>query len=67
MKDRLSENIMEVMNRAGEPLETAEIISMVSATRTKVLYRLRNIRGSLLIKGKAVGSGKQAWIWWAGK
>ncbi len=63
--DRLSNKILEIINRSGEPLETTEIIALLKGeTRVKVLYRLNNLRGDSLIRGKRVGSGKGVWIWW---
>ena len=62
--DSLKQRILEVVTQANEPLETAEILSIVGSTRVKVLYRLNMLRGETRIKGKAVGSGKGTWIWW---
>ena len=36
-------------------------------TRTKIFYRLNNLRGEGLIKGKFIGSGKGVWVWWGSK
>jgi len=52
-----------------EPLETKEIQKELGGiikdvTRTKLFYRLNNLRGEGLIKGKLVGAEKGAWIWW---
>ncbi len=64
-KDKISQKILEAINKADEPLETIEIISLIkNSTRTKIMYRLYGLRGDALIKGKQVGSGKGAWIWW---
>ena len=64
-KDKISKRILEIVNKAGEPLETKEIeLILKDITRTKILYRLHNLRGEGLIIGKAVGSGKGGWIWW---
>ena len=63
--DNISQKILDIINKAGEPLETKEIeLILKNITRVKVLYRLNNLRGDGLIKGKPVGSGKGAWIWW---
>lgn len=65
-RDHLQEQILSLLATAFEPLETREIIEQLpKATRIKVLYRLNLLRGDGAIKGKAVGSGKGAWIWWA--
>ncbi len=69
MQDNLKEKILEVISDAGEPLETKEIQttlkkSLKNVTRTKVFYRLTNLRGERLIEGKFVGPGKGVWIWW---
>jgi len=63
--DKLSEKLLKILKKAGEPLETREIeLILKNETRTKILYRLNNLRGEALIKGKTVGSGKGTWIWW---
>lgn len=62
--DKLSGKILDTVKRSEEPLETTEIISQVHDTRTKVIYRLYQLRGDGLVKGKQVGSGKKTWIWW---
>ncbi|MFC1697305.1 hypothetical protein ACFL1H_03160 [Nanoarchaeota archaeon] len=63
--DKISRNILKILDEKGEPLETKEIeLSMKSVTRTKILYRLSYMRGEGLIRGKVVGSGKGTWIWW---
>lgn len=63
--DILSKKVLEIIQKSKEPLETVEITQVLKAdTRSKILYRLINLRGDALIKGKQVGSGKQTWIWW---
>jgi len=63
--DTISKNIIRILKKADEPLETREIeIILKVISRVKVLYRLHYLRGEGLIKGKPVGSGKGAWIWW---
>ena len=63
--DKISKDILRILDKAGEPLETKEIeLVLKNVTRIKVLYRLNNLRGEGLIKGKPVGSGKGTWIWW---
>ena len=63
--DRISRKILEILNKAEEPLETKEIeLILKNVSRVKVLYRLNNLRGEGMIRGKQVGSGKGAWIWW---
>ena len=67
--DKLTEITLKVIDKTNEPLETKEIGEMVSkqikgVTRTKLFYRLNNLRGEGLIKGKFVGPGKGVWIWW---
>jgi len=64
-KDKTIETILEVINNSSEPLETKEIEEKLSEeTRAKILYRLRDLQGRGLIKGKMVGAGKGTWIWW---
>ena len=63
--DKISNDILELLNKHDLPLETKEIESLLNnVTRVKVLARLNNLRGEGLIKGKNVGSGKGCWIWW---
>ena len=66
-EDVISRKILKILAEAGEPLETKEIETLLKETRVKVLYRLNLLRGDGLIKGKPVGSGKGAWIWWHSK
>ena len=63
--DALSKKILELVRDSDEPFETMEIVSKIKdTTRMKILYRLYLLRGDDKIKGKQVGSGKGAWIWW---
>jgi repressor of nif and glnA expression len=63
--DALTISILDILSKSNEPLETKEIeLILKNVTRTKILYRLNNLRGESLIKGKQVGSGKGTWIWW---
>ena len=66
--DSESKTILRVIGSAKEPLETKEIgKKLKKISRTKILYRLNNLRAEGHIKGKQVGSGKRTWIWWKGK
>jgi len=66
--DKISNRILKILREVDEPLETKEIEELLpKETRTKILYRLNNLRGEGLIKGKVVGSGKGTWIWWVVK
>ena len=62
--DEITNKILEVIKNSEEPLETKEIVRELDETRTKILYRLRELRGEGLIRGKIVGAGKGTWIWW---
>ena len=69
MIDPISEAALDIIKEAGEPLETKEIQERLEdfikgVTRTKLFYRLTNLRGDGVIKGKFVGPGKGVWIWW---
>jgi len=65
MENELAKKILEIINNSNEPLETKEIEKKLKGySRTKILYRLQNLRGEGLIKGKSVGPGKGVWIWW---
>jgi len=64
-KDKESESILRIIKESKEPLETKEIGEKIkNITRTMIFYRLNNLRGDSLIRGKQVGSGKGTWIWW---
>ena len=68
MADKLEERILSILSTANEPLETTEVEkSFPSESRSKIMYRLNNLRGSGKLKGKQVGSGKGTWIWWVVK
>lgn len=63
--DEITDKILEVINSSEKPLETKEIEEKIpDETRTKILYRLRELRGEGLIGGKMVGAGRGTWIWW---
>ena len=69
MLDSIAKAILNVITKSEEPLETKEIqekleASIKDVTRTKLFYRLTNLRGDGLIKGKFIGPGKGVWIWW---
>ena len=65
LKDKTLETIITLINNSNEPLETREIEEKLpKETRTKILYRLRDLQGQGRIKGKMVGAGKGTWIWW---
>jgi DNA-binding Lrp family transcriptional regulator len=65
MQNGLSKKILQIIESAGEPLETKEVEGKLKEfSRTMILYRLNNLRGDGLIKGKRVGPGKGVWIWW---
>lgn len=64
-KDKLTETIQGIINNSNEPLETKEVkAKMPEGTRTKILYRLRELRAEGLIEGKRVGASRGSWIWW---
>lgn len=64
-KDKDSDRILKIIKESQEPLETKEIeIKIKDITRTKIFYRLSNLRADNLIKGKQIGSGKGTWVWW---
>jgi hypothetical protein len=67
--DKATEAILKTVRQAGEPLETKEVEARVAAlvkdvSRSKMLYRLQNLRADAKIHGKFVGPGKGVWIWW---
>jgi len=63
--DKISKKILDIINESEEPLETKEIeLILRKVTRVKILYRLNYLRGEGMIKGKPIGSGKGAWVWW---
>jgi repressor of nif and glnA expression len=64
-KDKILEAIITIIGNSNEPLETKEIEEKLpKETRAKILYRLRDLQGEGLIRGKIVGAGKGTWIWW---
>jgi predicted transcriptional regulator len=68
MKDKESEMILKTVESSKEPLETREIEGKLkNLSRSKILYRLNNLRAEGLIKGKSIGAGKGNWVWWSVK
>lgn len=68
-KDEITKVIENVVTTSKEPLETKEVFektqqSLNDVSRSKVMYRLNDLRGQGEIFGKSVGSGKGVWIWW---
>lgn len=69
-KDKVEKAIAKIVSNSVEPLETKEIQEKVTGmlgedvTRSKLLYRLNDLRGQGEILGKSVGSGKGVWVWW---
>lgn len=64
-RDRIAEDILALLDRSLEPLETKDIENVFQTeSRTKILNRLKELRGEGLIKGKMVGPCKGTWIWW---
>jgi len=70
MDDKISEVIIEKVNKTNQPLETKEILDYVNGkfkdiTHSIILYRLMNLRGDGEINGKRISAGaKGVWIWW---
>jgi len=65
MQNDLTRKILEIIELAGQPLETKEVEEKLKDfSRAMILYRLHNLRGEGIIKGKRVGPGKGVWIWW---
>jgi repressor of nif and glnA expression len=65
MDDQVSNMILKIIDSAGEPLQTTEIIAKLRKTsRSVIVYRLNMLRGEGKIKGKSIGAGKGNWIWW---
>lgn len=71
MPDAYKDTILRILKTSKEPLATKEVQALAGqsgargVTRSKVLYRLNDLRGEGEIKGKSVGPGKGVWIWWA--
>jgi DNA-binding Lrp family transcriptional regulator len=68
-KDNITKRILRILNSSDAPLETKEIhekinIEIGEVSRSKLMYRLNNLRAEREIQGKYVGSGKGVWIWW---
>lgn len=65
LKEADTNLILKTIENSKEPLETKEIQEKnKKITRTKLLYRLFNLRGENKINGKQIGAGKGTWIWW---
>ena len=69
MKDQISEEILKIISTSHAPLETKEVhekikIELGEVSRSKLMYRLNNLRAEGEIRGKYVGPGKGVWIWW---
>ena len=65
MSDKISDQILKIVESANEPLETQEIVGKLSkVSRAMVIYRLNNLRGDGKVKGKSIGAGKGNWLWW---
>lgn len=63
--DDVSKRILKIVNSANEPLETKEIEGKLkNVSRSKIMYRLNNLRAEGKIRGKFIGAGKGSWIWW---
>jgi hypothetical protein len=68
--DKLADAIVNVIKSSAEPLETKEVHVKVvevlkeDVSRSRLVYRLNDLRGQGAIAGKTVGSGKGVWIWW---
>lgn len=70
LDDALSDAVLHVIQSSDAPLETEEIMKALprlpkGVTRTKVMYRLHNLRAEGKIYGKLVGGGKGTWVWWS--
>jgi hypothetical protein len=71
MSDEYKELVKRILKSSAEPLETKEVQELAEAegvkdfSRSKLLYRLNDLRGEGSIRGKSVGSGKGVWIWWS--
>ena len=64
--DEISERIIKLLESSKQPMETREIEkSMKDVTRTKILNRLKDLRGDRKIGGKRIGAGARGvWVWW---
>jgi repressor of nif and glnA expression len=66
--DKEAETILKMIENSKEPLETKEIEEKLkNISRSKILYRLNQLRAEGMIKGKSIGAGKGNWIWWSKK
>lgn len=64
-QDKESNAILKAIEDSDEALETKEIeTKLTKVSRSKILYRLNNLRAEGLINGKRIGAGKGTWIWW---
>jgi DNA-binding Lrp family transcriptional regulator len=65
MENEITKKILQIISKSHEPLETKEVEKeLKGVSRSKILYRLNDLRGEGKIKGKHLGPGKGVWIWW---
>ncbi|MEM2507392.1 MAG: hypothetical protein QXF61_10160 [Nitrososphaeria archaeon] len=65
MQNEVTKQILNLIESSDEPLETMEIVERLkNFSRIMIFYRLHELRGEGLIRGKKVGGGKGVWIWW---
>jgi hypothetical protein len=69
LKDRLTHDILQIIESSNVPLQTEEIVKQLQknkpvVTRTKVIYRLQNLRAENLVGSRILDVGKGVWIWW---
>jgi hypothetical protein len=69
LKDRLTHDILQIIESSNVPLQTEEIVKQLqknkpAVTRTKVIYRLQNLRAENLVGSRILDVGKGVWIWW---
>lgn len=63
--DKEAQIILKLIEDSKEPLETREVEEKFkNLSRSKILYRLNQLRAEGMIKGKSIGAGKGNWIWW---
>ena len=63
--DELAADIERFVIKAEGPVGTSEIeAAFPDAKRSKVLYRLQELRAQRRIRGRMVAGGRGSWIWY---
>lgn len=62
--DKITTDILKFIKSSKEPLETRDIEKKLKITRAIAITRLNRLWGEGKIRGKTIGPGRKAFIWW---